>query len=1010
MERRPLTAGQSGMWFLQQRDPLNPIFSGGQFLEIEGAVEADLLDRAVKQVVDESGALRLRFVTDGDEPAMEPVDRPWATQALLDLSGEDDPFAAASRWMEAEMARPIRLDTDPLFFSVLIRLAPDRHLWFQRGHHIAVDGYSSALLAGRVAEIYTALWNGTPPEEGALGRFECLLEDDETYRLSDQREKDRDHWLGVLGDRPAAPALGGPVTAPSRTFHRVQLDVPQTTVDALAGLARSARTGTSAAACAALALYTARTTGMDDVVLALPVAARLGKEIKRTTGMLANVLPLRLPVRPGMPLTDLVRLCAERIKEALRHQRYRFEDLRRDLRLPIDQRLFGPSLDILRFQDDLMFGPHRATVHILSNGPVDDLNVSVYSGAYIDGWRVCLDANSDAYSRADVEVHAERLGRVLEAMAAATPETVLGALDVVSAAERAELTAAGSGPRREVDETGLIGMFERQVERTPGAEAVRDADTTLTYAELNARANRLARHLVAEGAEPERYVAIALPRTTELMVALLAVLKSGAAFLPLDLTHPDERIRYMTELAEPVLTLTGLPETSEMPETNLTNIDRRAPLRALHPAYGIFTSGSTGRPKGVVVHHSGLAGFIRWAVDFVGTEDLSEMLASTSITFDPCMLELFAPLVCGGRVELLPGPLSLGDAPRSGTYATIVPSVFTALTRDGDVDLDVRTVGSVGEALPAEVVRRLRELVPGCRVANLYGPTEATVYATAGLSADGVPSIGEPLPNLNLFVLDGHLRLASPGVVGELYVAGDGIARGYLRRPALTAERFVACPFTGGRMYRTGDQVRWAPGGRLEYVGRVDDQVKVRGFRVEPGEVEAVLAAVPGVGQAVAVMRDRSLAGYVVPAPGATLDPAAVRAEAARHLPGYMVPAVVVVLGELPLTASGKLNRRLLPDPGARAGREPSTARERELCAVVAEVLGVDRVWADDDFFALGGDSLLALRVVNRARSILGVDIEMSSLFDTPTVEALAAASAPARPPLQRRAAEEIPA
>jgi amino acid adenylation domain-containing protein len=447
---------------------------------------------------------------------------------------------------------------------------------------------------------------------------------------------------------------------------------------------------------------------------------------------------------------------------------------------------------------------------------------------------------------------------------------------------------------------------------------------------------------------------------------------------------------------------------------DLTPADRAGEPQPLHPAYAIFTSGSTGRPKGVVVHRHGLADFLRWAVDFAGPQDLSRMLASTSITFDPCMLELFAPLICGGHVELLSGPLALGEGHRSGTYATIVPSVFTALTRDRSLALRVNTVGSVGEALTAEVVRKLRELVPGCRVANLYGPTESTVYATAALAADGVPGIGEPLPNVDVHVLDGHLRPAPPGVVGELYVAGDGVARGYLNRPALTADRFVACPFgdAGGRMYRTGDQVRWTADRRLEYVGRADDQVKVRGFRVEPGEVEAVLSALPGIERAVVVLRSRRLVGYVVPRPGADVDPAAVRAEAARRLPGYLVPAVVTVLDELPLTASGKLNRRLLPDPGRPAGRGPSTERERGLCALVAEVLELERVGVDDDFFALGGDSLLALQVVNRARTALGIDIEMSEIFDTPTVAALAAAlpAAAPRPRLRRRNAEEIPA
>ena len=511
-------------------------------------------------------------------------------------------------------------------------------------------------------------------------------------------------------------------------------------------------------------------------------------------------------------------------------------------------------------------------------------------------------------------------------------------------------------------------LFAAQAARTPTAVAVVSGNVSLSYAELDARSNRLARYLAAHGAGPGRLVAVATERSAEMIVAVLGVLKSGAAYLPIDPANPADRIAFMLADAAPAAILTsralattapgsasdgGQPgardgltimlddpavqaEVAALPDTAVSDADRVAPLLPGHPAYVIYTSGSTGRPKGVTVEHHSAAWFVSWAASTFGADRFRRVLASTSLSFDVSVFEVFGPLACGGCIEVVQDVLVLARGGWSGSLISTAPSAMAGVLAAAETSATAQTVVLAGEALTGPVLRAVRAAVPGAQVINAYGPTEATVYATAttgDLAAgpernDRPVPIGRPLPGAQVYVLDDRLRPVPMGGTGELYLAGAGLARGYLNRPALTADRFVACPFgTGERMYRTGDLVRWSGDGELEFLGRADDQVKIRGLRIEPGEIEAVLAAQPGVGRAVVVMRedrpgDPRLVGYVVPRPGGQVDPAALRQEAARKLPGYMVPAAVMVLDTLPLTVSGKLDRLSLPAPdfGAAAG------------------------------------------------------------------------------------------
>lgn len=587
----------------------------------------------------------------------------------------------------------------------------------------------------------------------------------------------------------------------------------------------------------------------------------------------------------------------------------------------------------------------------------------------------------------------------------------------------------------------LADLLDRQAARAPHTTAVVAGATRLSYAELDRRANQLARHLVSLGAGPERLVAVALPRSELMLVAVLAVVKSGAAYLPIDLDYPSGRIEFMVADADPVLLITcaaaGLPAgdrpvvTLDDPATiaelagrsgaALTDLDRLAPLLPAHPAYVIYTSGSTGTPKGACVTHRSVVNLVDWAVAEFGTEGLAHVLGATSLSFDVSVFEMFAPLACGGSLEIVRSLLDLadrGDDPWSGSLLTAVPSALTQLLDRPPSPVRVGIVLLGGEALTPSMCATIRAALPEAEIVNVYGPTEATVDSVVrrgvygDLAATRPLPIGQPIANTLGYVLDDALAAVPTGAVGELYLAGAGLARGYHDRPGLTAQRFVACPFgTGERMYRTGDLVRWRPDGLLEFVRRADDQVKLRGFRIELGEIETVLADQPGIARAAAMVRedlpgDRRLVAYVVPVPGARVDSAEVRAAVARMLPAHMVPWDVVVLAKLPLSVNGKLDRRALPAPDAApaaGGRAPASPREEILCELFAQALGVPQVGVDDSFFALGGQSLIAIRLVSRIRSVLGIELGVRSLLRNPTVAALARlldGAESARPPL----------
>ncbi|MFE0151466.1 amino acid adenylation domain-containing protein [Nonomuraea sp. NPDC059007] len=1036
----PLSRAQSGLWFAQRLDPDNPIFNAAEYVEITGELDPALLVRAIDRVMDETDVLRVRFEAEGESVRQRVADMTPYRARIVDVSDASDPHGAALERMRADLAEPLDLTGDDLVRQVVFTIGADRHYWYQRAHHILLDGYAHAQLQRRVAAVYTALAAGREPGPSPFLPLAEALEQEAGYRSSARYDEDRRHWLDRQRHLPAATGLARRAGQPARSFVRELGRLDAAATARLKDGAAAHRANWAEVVMAAVAGYLHRMTGDRNVVVGVPFMGKPGSAYPRVPGTWVNVLPVDIAAGPGTSGAELLRRTRERLAEARERQEYRFEDMRGDLRAEIGDR--APSrvwLNIKPFESPLAFAGAPGASRYLAAGPVEELTISVYpAGAEL---AFEFDANPSMFTREELAAHRERFLDFLSRFA--PDDRPIGTLDTATPGQRHTVLTQWAGEAARAPALSVAEAFAAVVRRDPDAVAVRHAGTHLTYGELDRRSDALAARLRERGAGPEKLVALCLPRTADLVVAVFAVLKSGAAYLPIDPRYPLQRAALIAHDAAPVLLLrapgTGLGGGDlGLPELVLD--DRTAPdgggpvphgAGPAAAAYVIYTSGSTGTPKGVVVSNGGVVGLAAWAREILGEEHLRHVLLSTSLTFDVSALEMFAPLLNGGAVEIVEDPLALLEDDRltwQGSLISGVPSVLATVLADPSFRARAGCLIAAGEALPADLVAAVAERMPGCAIFNMYGPTETTVIATAGAVAPGrgTPTIGRPVPGSRAYVLDDALRPVPPGEPGELYVGGAAVARGYLNRPGLSAGRFVGDPngAPGSRMYRTGDLVRWLPDGRLDYLGRADAQVKVRGFRIELGEIEHALRALPGIAQAAADVRgpSRRLVAYVVRAPGEDA-PSEVTAALRESLPEYMVPAHVVWLEALPLNANGKLDRAALPDPAVESAAAPAvraTPAQERLCGIFAGVLGVPSVGLGDDFFRLGGDSLGAAKVAGRVRAELAVRITMRALFDHPTVAALSAylrtaeperaaprpTTRPARPPLspaQRR-------
>ncbi len=1029
-ERIALSAAQYGIWTGQQLAVDSPAFNTAEYVDIAGPVDVDLLVTSIRRAVDETEALGVRFAEDDDGPAQFLGQAPVWTVHVADLSGHDDPMAAARAWMAEDLSRPVDFATDPVFGHAVFRLAEDRTLWYHRVHHIALDGYGLGLVARRVAEHYTALVEGREPEECGFGTLRSVVDEDLAYQESERYQRDRDHWTGYAEGRSEPVTLAGRTGALARTVCRVEDVIDRSTVEQLRTVAHTAKAVWTDVLIATFAAYLHRMTGATHVNFALPVMARMCSVSLRVPCMVLNVVPLWLMVEPDVNLKDLTGAVVAEVRAGRRHHRYRYEQLRRDLKLvSSDRKMFGPSMNIMPFDYGLHFAGHPAVVRNVSAGLVEDMVVNVYDRADGSGLHLTFDGNPVLYTRDELDAHLRRYLAFVQELTTNSARPI-GDAALLGAHERRELLVDWNDTARRVPPATVPDLFADRAARTPDATALVAEDASLTFTELETRANQLARHLVDHGAGPDTYVALLLPRTTMGIVALLAVLKSGAGYLPIDPSYPRTRISLLLEDADPVLTLTddalahNVPgaivlddpavgaEVGRRSGAALTDADRTGPLTPDSALCLIYTSGSTGTPKGAVLEHRGMVNLfhhhhehlIRHEVERAGGRRFRAALTA-SLSFDTSWEGLLWLLAghelhfIGDDVRREPERLIEYIDTAGVDFLDITPTYAEELLAAGLLTGSHHIPAVIalgGEAAGAALWTALRD-TPGVSGYNLYGPTECTVDTLWCRLADSpTPIVGRPVTNSRAYVLDASHRLLPPGAVGELYLAGTPLARGYHHRPELTEQRFLPDPYggSGARMYRTGDLARWRPDGRLEYLGRADDQIKIRGFRIEPGEIEAVLGGHPNVARAaVAVRADRLVAYTVTAADRPASEAADLRRYLSERLPDYLVPPAYVVLDRFPVNPNGKLDRAALPAPEAptaATGVLLRDHRERLLGTLFAEILDLPQVGVDDDFFALGGHSLLVARLLGRIRTEFGVRLSVNAVFEAPTVATLA--------------------
>lgn len=1055
-----LTRAQTGVWFAQQLTPDNPIFNTSECIELRGTVDTDALVAAVRAAADECEALVASFEVQHDGTVVQfPGRRRLDEPPVVDLRDTPDAWAAAEEWMANDLARAIDPVVDLCVRAAVLRLADDRVVLYVCGHHLVFDAFGFSLFNRRIGEHYTALVTGTETSAHRFAPVEPVVREEQSYRESDAFADDRAFWADYLADVEEAVALQPGASGIARRSRAARFTLDARRQNALAALGKSARGSWGDAVTALVAAYLRGVTGREDITLGFPVMNRLGSAALNVPMTAVNVVPLRLRPVARDTVSELVAQVRDSVALCRKHYRYRGEDIQRDLRLPAGSRgVIGPSVNVKPFGDRFRFADISAAVHSVARGPFQDFMITVRPLDASAGLEVFVDVDADIYDDDALRIHVARLEQLFDAVSTLDAATSLAQLPILTSAERNRILQHWSASPDVPVEPGLtlVDLLHRQADTTPDVAAVADADTTLTYAELRARANRLARYLVAEGLgdATEPRIAIALPRTVEAVVAIFAILETGAAYVPLDIDQPLERLAHVLADAAPAYVLTSPTTDGRVAdaaattrrirldeidfdgtgESVLSPVGRPAPTPD-SVAYVIYTSGSTGRPKGVVAPHRGLVNLLNShreqvftrAAHEAGHEHLDLGLA-WSLAFDASVQPLLW-MLAGHTLHIVdelaqrdPALLTEQALRERWDFVELSPAQLDQVVEDGMLPENaVSTLGFGGDAATGRLWENLRARRGAAF--NFYGPTECSVDAlVAEVHDSDTPVVGRPVANLRAYVLDSGLAPVPSGAEGELYLSGPGVVRGYLDAPSLTATRFVANPFAGdsgdpahARLYRTGDRVMWTPDGQIVYRGRVDNQVKVRGFRIELGEVDAALLRLPGVARAVSAIHTdgagtAQLVGYLV---GDALDPVAARTQLTEWLPAAMVPAALVVLCELPLTSNGKLDRKALPAPDFGAlvsSRTPATDLERRLCELFSDILGLETVGVDDDFFALGGHSLSAAKLLARVRDSIGVELPLREVFDHPTVGGLAVrcenagvAAGPTRPPLVAR-------
>lgn len=1036
--RLPLVAAQPGIWMAERLSTLPGAWSVAHYVELRGALDPALLGKAIVAGLQQADTLSLRFEEqEGEVWQWVAAERTFAEPPIIDLRTTPDPHRAATERMQADLAQDLRVDGgNPLVCHQLLRVGDDRWYWYQRYHHLLVDGFSFPAITRQIAAIYRAWQRGEATPESPFTSFAEVVDEYQRYAGSEAWQRDKAFWQAQRQALPApaslsAAPLGG--RAAGSDIWRMKLEM---NADAFRRLASHVPQCQPADLALALTtLWLGRLCNRMDYAAGFIFMRRMGSAALTSTGPVLNVLPLAVHIDAEETLADLAMRLAAQLKKMRRHQRYDAEQIVRDSgKAAGDEPLFGPVLNVKVFDYQLDIDGVEAVTHTLATGPVNDLELALFPDE-TGGLSLEILANKARYDEAELRRHMARLTALLVQFAA-DPTLRCGDAEMLSADELTRLTAVND-TAMPLPATTLSALVADQARKTPDAPALADANWQFSYREMRQQVVALAQLLRQRGVKPGDSVAVALPRSVFLTLALHGIVEAGAAWLPLDTGYPDDRLRMMLEDARPSLLIASedqLARFSDIP--GLESLCYQQPLAVAddaplvlskpdHTAYIIFTSGSTGRPKGVMVGQTAIVNRLLWMQDRYPLSADDVVAQKTPCSFDVSVWEFWWPFIAGARLVMAepeahrdPQAMQQFFAHYGVTTTHFVPSMLAAFVASLDADSvaacrTLRRVFCSGEALPTELCREWERLT-GAPLHNLYGPTEAAVDVSwypacgpelAAVTGSSVP-IGWPVWNTGLRILDASMRPVPPGVAGDLYLTGIQLAQGYLGRPDLTASRFIADPFAPGeRMYRTGDVARWLANGAVEYLGRSDDQLKIRGQRIELGEIDRAMSALPDVAQAVshacvfnqaaATGGDaRQLVGYLVSDSGLPLDTAALKARLAEQLPPHMVPVVLMQLADLPLSANGKLDRKALPLPtlgGERSGRPPEPGMETLVAAAFSQLLGCEVNDIDADFFALGGHSLLAMRLAAQLSRQLARQVTPGQVMVASTVGKLSA-------------------
>lgn len=1036
--RLPLVAAQPGIWMAERLSTLPGAWSVAHYVELRGALDPALLGKAIVAGLQQADTLSLRFEEqEGEVWQWVAAERTFAEPPIIDLRTTPDPHRAATERMQADLAQDLRVDGgNPLVCHQLLRVGDDRWYWYQRYHHLLVDGFSFPAITRQIAAIYRAWQRGEATPESPFTSFAEVVDEYQRYAGSEAWQRDKAFWQAQRQALPApaslsAAPLGG--RAAGSDIWRMKLEM---NADAFRRLASHVPQCQPADLALALTtLWLGRLCNRMDYAAGFIFMRRMGSAALTSTGPVLNVLPLAVHIDAQETLADLAMRLAAQLKKMRRHQRYDAEQIVRDSgKAAGDEPLFGPVLNVKVFDYQLDIDGVEAVTHTLATGPVNDLELALFPDE-TGGLSLEILANKARYDEAELRRHMARLTALLVQFAA-DPTLRCGDAEMLSADELTRL-AAVNDTAMPLPATTLSALVADQARKTPDAPALADANWQFSYREMRQQVVALAQLLRQRGVKPGDSVAVALPRSVFLTLALHGIVEAGAAWLPLDTGYPDDRLRMMLEDARPSLLIASedqLARFSDIP--GLESLCYQQPLAVAddaplvlskpdHTAYIIFTSGSTGRPKGVMVGQTAIVNRLLWMQDRYPLSADDVVAQKTPCSFDVSVWEFWWPFIAGARLVMAepeahrdPQAMQQFFAHYGVTTTHFVPSMLAAFVASLDADSvaacrTLRRVFCSGEALPTELCREWERLT-GAPLHNLYGPTEAAVDVSwypacgpelAAVTGSSVP-IGWPVWNTGLRILDAAMRPVPPGVAGDLYLTGIQLAQGYLGRPDLTASRFIADPFAPGeRMYRTGDVARWLANGAVEYLGRSDDQLKIRGQRIELGEIDRAMSALPDVAQAVshacvfnqaaATGGDaRQLVGYLVSDSGLPLDTAALKARLAEQLPPHMVPVVLMQLADLPLSANGKLDRKALPLPtlgGERSGRPPEPGMETLVAAAFSQLLGCEVNDIDADFFALGGHSLLAMRLAAQLSRQLARQVTPGQVMVASTVGKLSA-------------------